>query len=231
MKKLLYVLLISILCISFSFAEENNTLLPPGGVPEDIRAELLSFLQNKFGETRNATNIIFIDSSTPVVFYSYEEKDSYINGFCWKESNNIYTQKVDSSPVHRVGSGFGNLKNGGDELITFINELKLLGSKDIFVSVHRKDPWYAWYAIFYKKGLKFVEVWSISPWTSVKRAYTESNSFEFKDLDGDGNKEIVNKYVYSNAWDTEPKEEKKEEVYTWDGLRFTLLSPSKDDGK
>jgi hypothetical protein len=99
------------------------------------------------------------------------------------------------------------------------------------VSVHREDSWYAWYAIFYKKGLKFVVVWSISPWTSVKRAYTESNSFEFKDLDGDGNKEIVNKYMYSNAWDAEPKEEKKEEVYTWDGLRFTLLSSSKDDGE
>lgn len=231
MKKLIYVFLITIFCISVSFAGEKSTLLPAGEVPEDIRAELLSFLQNQFGKTLSSTNIIFIGSSIPVVFYSYEEKDSYINGFCWKESNSIYTQKVDSSPVHLVGSGFGNLKSGGDELITFINELKLLGSKDVFVSVHRKDSWYAWYVIFYKKGLKFVEVWSISPWTSVKRAYTESNSFEFKDLDGNGNKEIVNKYLYSNAWDAEPKEEKKEEVYKWDGLRFTLLPPSKDNGK
>ena len=185
---------------------------------EQFREGVTRVLDARYRTPVITTKAVYYRSHAPILFFTVAGDRGRRYGFGWWEGDMLH---VDILTDSQLCDRFLDLTNAGGELITTLSVKHLIGGKPPFICLYRKDFWRAWYVIFLKEGTSFRNVWSIAPWTSVKGAYTESNTFTFHDLDDDGDYEIVNRVERcDDCWSASPLIRKNWELYTWNGRDF-----------
>jgi len=185
---------------------------------EQFRKEVSQALAARYRTAVTTTNAVYYRPHAPIFFFTVAGVQGRRYGFGWREGDMLHVNILADSQLY---DRFLDLHNAGGELITTLTVKHFIGGKSPFMCLYRKDFWQAWYVIFLKEGTSFRSVWSVTPWTSVKGVYTESNTFTFHDQDGDGDYEIVNRVERcDDCWSASPVIRKTKERYIWNGRDF-----------
>jgi hypothetical protein len=150
-------------------------------------------------------------------------KREFIYGFCSYTRGVFHAEETGRGQITQIGEQMMDLHSAG-QLSTTLSVVPPQPGLPRLVQVHRTCFWHAWLELYEFEDGRFRKVWQVSPWTSEKGAFTRRNTFEFKDVNGDGVADIVNLCVTTQAWQPGAPEERVREVYGWNGKRFSLLA-------
>lgn len=215
------LLIIALTCLVFAAPDLTAGSASPASDPADLKRNVAEHIACTYHATADTTEAVSYLSDVPILFFTFEAGRGRRYGFGWKEKGTFHCTVLPDNPVCEK---FTDLSNAGGELITRLSVKALICGQAPLISVHRADSWQAWYVLFLKVGTSFRPVWAVSPWTSVKGAFTEANTFDFRDTDGDGDYEIVNDVERcEDCWSEKPSITRSRELYKWNGTEYRLV--------